>query len=80
MNFDFEKVRGIIAETLTCDLEDVKDDARLVEDLGADSLALVELAMAIEEATGVTVEDEALPKLKKVGDIKNYLNAQNAQA
>ena len=54
---DFEKVRGVIAETLTCDLEKVTDEALLVDDLGTDSLAMVELAMAIEEATGVTVED-----------------------
>lgn len=70
---DFEKVRGVIAETLTCDLEKVTDDALLVDDLGTDSLTLVELAMAIEEATGVTVEDEALPTLKTVGDVKSYL-------
>ena len=72
---DFEKVRGVIAETLTCDLEKVTDSALLVDDLGTDSLTLVELAMAIEEATGVTVEDEALPTLKSVGDIKAYLEA-----
>ena len=49
-----------------------------MDDLGADSLALVELAMAVEEATGVTVEDEALPTLKTVGDIKAYLEAHEA--
>ena len=43
-----------------------------------DSLALVELAMAIEEATGVTVEDDALPTLKTVGDVKAYLEAHGA--
>lgn len=41
---DFEKVRGVIAETLTCDVEKVTDEALLVDDLGTDSLALVELA------------------------------------
>ena len=46
---DFEKVRRVIAETLTCDIEKVTDEALLVDDLGTDSLALVELAMAIEE-------------------------------
>ena len=77
---DFEKVRGVIAETLTCDIEDVTDSALLAEDLGADSLALVELAMAVEEATGVTVEDEALPALKTAGDIKAYLEARAKEA
>ena len=75
---DFEKVRGVIAETLTCDVEKAADGALLVDDLGADSLALVELAMAVEEATGVTVEDEALPTLETVGDIKAYLEAHEA--
>lgn len=72
---DFEKVRGIIAETLVCDLEKVTDDALLVEDLGTDSLTMVELAMAIEETTGITVEDEALPGLKTVGDVMAYLRS-----
>ena len=76
---DFEKVRGVIAETLTCDVEKVTDEALLVDDLGTDSLALVELAMAIEEATGVTVEDDALPTLKTVGDVKAYLEAHGAK-
>ena len=77
---DFEKERRVIAETLTCDIEKVTDEALLVDDLGTDSLALVELAMAIEEATGVTVEDEALPSLKTVGDVKAYLTSRGAQA
>ena len=73
---DFEKVRNIIAETLGCDLEKVTMEASLAEDLGADSLASVELTMALEEAVGVTIEDEALANLKTVGDIWNYLVAQ----
>ena len=73
---DFEKVRGIIAETLVCDQEKVTDSALLVKDLGTDSLTLVELAMAIEETTGVTVEDEALPGLKTVGDVMAYLKSR----
>ena len=73
---DFEKVRGIIAETLVCDQEKVTDSALLAEDLGTDSLTLVELAMAIEETTGVTVEDEALPGLKTVGDVMAYLKSR----
>lgn len=76
MTMDFEKVRGIIAETLVCDQEKVTDSALLVEDLGTDSLTLVELAMAIEETTGVTVEDEALPGLKTVGDVMAYLKSR----
>lgn len=72
---DFEMVRNVIAETLGCDVEDVKLEASLADDLGADSLASVELTMALEEATGVAIDDSALPNLKTVGDIMNYLTA-----
>ena len=63
---EFEKVRDIIVETLGCDEEAVTPTASLADDLGADSLAAVELVMALEE-------DAA--KLKTVGDIMAYLAA-----
>ena len=72
---DFEKVRNVIAETLGCDLEKVVLTAVLEEDLGADSLASVELVMALEEAVGVSIDDESLPNMKTVGDIMEYLTA-----
>ena len=74
---DFEKVRAVIADTLGCDLEKVTMEASLTEDLGADSLASVELVMALEEAVGVSIDDEALPNMKTVGDIMAYLTAHN---
>ena len=70
---DFEKVRDIIVETLICDADKVTPDARLAEDLEADSLAAVELSMALEEAFGVSISDEDLPTLKTVGDVVKYL-------
>ena len=72
---DFEQVRNVIAETLGCDVEQVTLEAKLAEDLGADSLASVELTMALEDATGVAIDDETLPNMKTVGDIMDYLNA-----
>lgn len=72
---NFETVRNVIAETLGCEVEQVTLQATLADDLGADSLASVELTMALEEATGISIEDEALPNLKTVGDIMEYLNA-----
>ena len=54
---DFEKVKEIIVETLSCDADKVTPDARLAEDLEADSLAAVELSMALEEEFGVTIAD-----------------------
>lgn len=74
---DFEKVRAVIADTLGCDLEKVTMEASLTEDLGADSLASVELVMALEEAVGVSIDDEALPNMKTVSDIMAYLTAHN---
>ena len=72
---EFEQVRDIIVETLGCDAEQVTMDASLADDLGADSLASVELVMALEEATGNTIEDSAQAEMKTVGDVTNYLNA-----
>ena len=72
---DFEQVRNVIAESLGCDVEKVTLEAKLQEDLEADSLAAVELTMALEDATGIAIDDEALPTLKTVGDIVNYLTA-----
>ena len=71
---EFEKLRDIIVDTLGCESEDVKPEARLAEELGADSLAAVELIMSLEENAGVHIEDEDAAKLKTVGDIIAYLN------
>lgn len=69
----FEQVKAIIVETLNCDESQVTMEARLAEDLEADSLDAVELNMAIEEALGIAVPDEALAEVKTVGDIVRYL-------
>lgn len=74
----FEEVRDIIVETLSCEADEVKLETDLAEDLEADSLAVVELIMALEEASGITVAEEDTPKLKTVGDIVDYLNAHKA--
>ncbi len=69
---EFEKVRDVIVETLGCDAEQVTEQATL-EQLGADSLASVELVMALEESTGISIDDADAANLKTVGDILNYL-------
>lgn len=74
----FEEVRDLIVETLGCEAEQVTLEANLADDLGADSLASAELAMALEEAAGVTIEDEEVANFKTVGDIMEYLNAKKA--
>ena len=72
---EFEKVRDIIVETLGCDAEAVTPPASLADDLGADSLAAVELVMALEEAVGISIAEEDAANLKTVGDIMTYLAA-----
>ena len=71
---EFEQVRDIIVETLGCDAEQVTMDASLADDLGADSLASVELVMALEEAANIKIDDADVANLKTVGDIMVYLN------
>lgn len=74
----FEEVRDIIVETLGCEAEQVTPEASLADDLGADSLAAVELVMALEEASGITIADEAVAELKTVSDIMKYLEEHKA--
>jgi len=69
----FEKVKGIIVNTLSCDEEKVTLEASLTEDLGADSLDAVELNMALEEAFEISIPDEELANFKTVQDIVTYI-------
>ena len=72
---EFEKMRDIIVETLGCEAEQVTLEASLADDLGADSLAAVELVMALEEAAGIKIDDADVAGFKTVGDIMTYLEA-----
>ena len=71
---EFEKVRDIIVETLSCEADQVTPEASLADDLGADSLASVELVMVLEEAANIKIDDADVANLKTVGDILDYLN------
>jgi acyl carrier protein len=68
-----EKVKEIIVEQLGVSAEQVKPEARFIDDLGADSLDTVELIMALEEEFGVEIPDEDAEKMVTVGDALNYL-------
>ena len=70
-----EKVKGIIAENLDVDEQEITPDASFTEDLGADSLDIVELVMALEEEFGIDIPDEDADKIKTVGDAINYLKS-----
>lgn len=68
------KVKDIIVEQLGVSADQVKPEAKFIEDLGADSLDTVELVMAFEEEFGIEVPDEDAEKLQSVGDVITYVN------
>ncbi|MFO7709103.1 MAG: acyl carrier protein [Desulfobacterales bacterium] len=68
-----EKVKKIIAEKLSVELSEVKPEASFVDDLGADSLDLVELIMSMEEEFGVEISDEDAEKIVTVKDAITYV-------
>ncbi|OAQ21658.1 acyl carrier protein [Thermosulfurimonas dismutans] len=68
-----EKVIKIIAEKLNVSEDQVKPEASFVDDLGADSLDLVELVMAMEEEFGMEISDEEAEKLRTVKDVLDYI-------
>ena len=70
-----DKIKRIIAEKLSVDLEEVVPEASFVDDLGADSLDLVELIMSMEEEFEVDISDEDAEKLVTVKDAIDYINA-----
>jgi acyl carrier protein len=72
-----EKVKKIIAEKLSVELDEVVPQASFVDDLGADSLDLVELIMAMEEAFDMEISDEEAEKLQTVKDAINYIEKQS---
>ena len=68
-----KKVYGIIAEQLGIEEDDIKLEASFVDDLGADSLDIVELVMALEEEYGIEIPDEDAEKIQTVQDAINYI-------
>ncbi len=70
-----DKVKKIIAEKLSVDLEEVVPEASFVDDLGADSLDLVELIMSMEEEFDIDISDEDAEKLVSVNDAIEYINS-----
>ncbi|HET6921907.1 MAG TPA: acyl carrier protein [Anaeromyxobacteraceae bacterium] len=69
-----QKVKGIIAEQLGVSEEEIKATSSFIEDLGADSLDIVELVMAMEEEFEVEIPDEEAENIKTVQDAINYIN------
>lgn len=73
-----ESIINIIVEQLDVDKEKVVPEASFVEDLGADSLDLTELIMAMEEEFGIEISDEDAQKILKVQDAIDYVNKHSA--
>jgi acyl carrier protein len=75
-----ERVKDIIVKQLGVKPEEVTEDASFTDDLGADSLDLVEVVMALEEEFGAQIPDEEAEKIKTVGDAIRYIESKQAQA
>lgn len=69
------RVKSIIADQLGLAEEEVKDESKFIEDLGADSLDIVELIMAMEEEFQTEIPDEEAEKIRTVGDAIGYVKA-----
>ncbi len=69
-----DKVKQLIAEQLCISTDDIKDDANIVEDLGADSLDIVELLMSFEDEFKVSIPDDKLEDLKSITNIVKLLD------
>ncbi len=68
-----EKVKHVIVEKLNVDENKINDDAKYVEDLGADSLALVDIAMALEDEFHMQIPDEDMEKITTFGSTVDYI-------
>jgi acyl carrier protein len=71
----FDKVKEIIVDKLGVDEGAIKLEASFIEDLGADSLDIVDLVMALEEEFGIDIPDEEAQNIKTVGDAVNYIKS-----
>ena len=69
----FEKIKNIIVEQLQVSDTAITEEASFIDDLGADSLDLVELIMALEEEFGIEIPDADAEKVVTVGDVVNYI-------
>lgn len=70
----FEKVKGILVEQLDVEEDKVTMEASIVEDLGADSLDMVDLVMSMEEEFDVEIPDDQVENIKTVGDIVKFID------
>ena len=75
-----EKMKEIIAEQLNCDESEINAETKFKDDLGADSLDLFELVMALEEEYGIEIPAEELTEMTTVGSVIDYLKEKGIEA
>jgi acyl carrier protein len=75
-----DRVHTIIGQQLGLELTSIVPEANLLDDLGADSLDVVELVMALEEEFGIEVPDDAVENIRTIGDIVTYLGGRELSA
>jgi acyl carrier protein len=74
----FERVKKVIAEKLSVDEDRITPDARFIDDLGADSLDMVELTMALEDEFGISISDETAQGIMTVQDAVEFIENETA--
>ncbi|PIU29479.1 MAG: acyl carrier protein [Candidatus Omnitrophica bacterium CG07_land_8_20_14_0_80_50_8] len=74
---NFDKLKEILIDVLGAKEEDIKAESKFVDDLGADSLDLVELIMAFEDKFGIEISDEDAEKIVTVKDTLDYIDAHS---
>ena len=70
----FEKIRTILSEQLSVEEDEITLSSNIIDDLGADSLDLVDMAMTVEDEFGIELPEEMLEKVQTVEDIINYID------
>ena len=69
-----DKIKSILAEQLDVDVEELTLETDIARDLNADSLDVVEILMSLEDEFGISIPDEAIPQIKTVDDIVNFIS------
>ncbi len=69
----FDKIREILAEQLDANVEEMSMETRIAEDLGADSLDVVEMLMSVEDEFGIEIPDDPIEGLKSIGTVVEYI-------
>ena len=73
----FDDVKAVVVEQLNVGADEVKPESKFADDLGADSLDVVELVMALEEKFDIEIPDDEAEKIQTVQDVINYIESKN---